>query len=65
METLSALLSSPSIILKLVILSLISLGPVLMRDKLSMMIARRAGGRRRTTEVIDLASSAEEKTRIA
>ncbi|KAG9011567.1 hypothetical protein FRB94_008136 [Tulasnella sp. JGI-2019a] len=68
-ETLSSLLSSPSIIVKLIVLSLISLGPVLLRDKLGSIIARHASGRssssRRTEEVIDLASSAEEKTRIA
>lgn len=76
-ETLSTLLSSPSIIAKLVVLSLVSLGPVLMRDKLSRIISSRrtsgTGGRmvRRSREVIDLASptglmvAVDEKTRTA
>ncbi|KAG8875372.1 hypothetical protein FRB97_005184 [Tulasnella sp. 331] len=68
-ETLSSLLSSPSIIVKLIVLSLISLGPILLRDKLSNIITKHVSGRMaavvRTDEVIDLASSAEEKTRIA
>ncbi|KAB5593256.1 hypothetical protein CTheo_3338 [Ceratobasidium theobromae] len=38
-KTLSSLLSSPAIILKLVLLSLLSLGPVLCRDKLTDALA--------------------------
>ncbi|KIO17153.1 hypothetical protein M407DRAFT_229241 [Tulasnella calospora MUT 4182] len=38
-QTLSSLLTSPSIIFKLVFLSLLSLGPVLLRDKLSELLS--------------------------
>jgi hypothetical protein len=37
-RTLSSLLSSPSIVFKLVLLSLLSLGPVLYRNKLSELL---------------------------
>ncbi|KAG8678933.1 hypothetical protein FRC09_019408, partial [Ceratobasidium sp. 395] len=37
-KTLSSLLSSPSIIFKLVLLSLLSLGPVLYRNKLTALL---------------------------
>ncbi|KAG8905137.1 hypothetical protein FRB99_000649 [Tulasnella sp. 403] len=40
-ETLSSVLTSPSIIAKLIFLSLLSLGPVLLRDRLSDLISRR------------------------
>ncbi|KAG8987050.1 hypothetical protein FRB90_003621 [Tulasnella sp. 427] len=38
-QTLSSLLTSPSIIFKLVFLSLLSLGPVLLRDKLGELLS--------------------------
>jgi len=38
-ETLSSLLTSPSVIAKLVFLSLLSLGPVLMREKLTALLS--------------------------
>ncbi|KAG8720311.1 hypothetical protein FRC08_000607 [Ceratobasidium sp. 394] len=47
-KTLSSLLSSPSIIFKLVLLSLLSLGPVLYRNKLTSLL-----GGSTTVEVLD------------